>query len=116
MPSIESSKKNMTKIIKVILIALLLGCLANVPYGYFQFVRIASCIAFFWLAYKSFEEDKKIMGLILLGCAILFNPIFKIHFTRGVWNKIDVVIAIFLFICLVLDLFNKVKNKSDEAA
>ncbi len=95
----------MKTIIKVIIAALLLGCLLKVPYGYFQFVRIAACAGFIYLAWQEFESKNSILGVLWAACAILFNPIYKIHFTRKVWNQIDVVVAVALLICLIIELY-----------
>lgn len=90
----------MTGTIKLLIAALLIGCLLKVPYGYFQFVRIAGCIGFCYLAYKEFEEDRVISGILSVTCIILLNPVFKIHFTRKTWNNIDLIIAIGLLVWL----------------
>ena len=84
---------------------LLIGCLFNVPYGYFQFIRIAGCLGFAYLAYNEFEDNKTVTGLFCIACAILLNPVFKIHFTRKVWNNIDLVIAILLLIWIAFILY-----------
>ena len=105
MLTIECLENDMSNIIKVLLAAFLLGCLLNVPYGYFQFIRIACCIGFGYLAFGEFERKKVLTGLICIGLCILLNPIYKIHFTRQLWNKIDVVIAIFLLVWLIVDVY-----------
>ena len=83
---------------------MLLVCLLKMPYGYFQFVRIAGAIGFGWLCYKEYEENRYITGLLCGACAILLQPILKIHFSRQLWNSIDVVIAIALIIWVIIDL------------
>ncbi len=104
----------MNVIIKILIALFLIGCLFNVPYGYFQFVRIASCIGFAYLAYKEFEEDKTITGILCIGCAILFNPIFKIYFKRELWNDIDLVIAIALGVWIIADFVYLLHGKSGK--
>ena len=49
----------MNSIIKIILALLLLLCLADMPYGYYQFVRFASMAVFVFLAYTANEEGKQ---------------------------------------------------------
>jgi len=102
----------MTTIIKILIAALLIGCLFEVPYGYFQFIRIAGCIGFCYLAYKELEEKRSITGIFSVVCAILLNPVFKIHFTRKTWNNIDVVIALGLIIWTISGALIKNKNNS----
>ena len=95
----------MTVIIKLLIAGLLIGCLFNVPYGYFQFIRIAGCIGFIYLAWVEFKENRIVTGIFSAACAILLNPVFKIYFTRKLWNDIDVVIAVLLLIWVIFDLY-----------
>jgi hypothetical protein len=95
----------MTIIIKILLAGLLIGCLFNVPYGYFQFIRIAGCVGFIYLAYYEFQNKRNITGIFSVACALLLNPVFKIHFVRKQWNIIDVVIAVLLLIWVIFDLY-----------
>lgn len=81
----------MTNIVKIIIATFLFGCLLKMPYGYFQFVRIATCIGFIWLA-----NEYKAIPLALICCVgavILFNPIFKVHFSRILWNTMDAIVG-----------------------
>lgn len=100
----------MTVIIKLLIAALLIGCLFNVPYGYFQFIRIAGCIGFAYLAYNEFNYKRNITGILSVACAILLNPVYKIHFTRKLWNDIDLVIAILLLIWVIFDASKNIKK------
>ncbi len=94
----------MTIVIKIALALLLAGCLLDMPYGYFQFIRLAGCIGFCYLAYV--ENEKKSMHTVVLfvAFAILLNPIWKIHFSRYVWNVIDVIIATILIAFATFEL------------
>ena len=93
----------MEKIIKIVLALLLLGCLADMPYGYFQFVRFLGLIGFGWLAFQ--EKEKSNDGFFALWTisAILINPIFKISLGRNLWNILDVVWAIILVVTMFLE-------------
>jgi hypothetical protein len=97
--------KNISIIIRLVLALILFGCLLKMPYGYFQFVRVACFVGFMWLAY-----EYKTITISLIGCvgaAILFNPIFKIYFTRSVWNTIDVIVAVLLIIWTLKSFSNE---------
>jgi len=73
---------NLPRAIKVLLAILLLLCLADMPYGYFQFVAYGS----------------KKMGETILFCAfcLLFQPFEKIALGRFLWNVVDFVLALYL--------------------
>ena len=80
--------------IQALVSSILLGCLLHMPYGYYQFVRLAVCIAMGWLAYM--EKEKPALVLACIGIAILFNPIFKVYLNKHDWNVIDIAIATLL--------------------
>lgn len=93
----------MDKIIGVAIALILFFCLFKMPYGYYQFVRIIVCAGFAILAWMENDKERIPTAILFLGCAILFNPIFKITFKRATWNTIDIIIAICLVIWLVVD-------------
>jgi hypothetical protein len=92
----------MEKTIKIILAILFFLCLINLPYGYFQFVRLTGLIGFVILAYKANEQGRQAEMIIYAGLALLFQPIFKIALGREIWNIVDVVVATGLLISLLL--------------
>ena len=105
---------------KIIIIMLLVGCLFKMPYGYYQFMRIAVCGLFIWLAYLEYKH--KIILTVILCClsAILFNPIAKLSFHKKDWQTIDkgyiIVLAIWLIVDFILFIKGRKSNKakSDE--
>jgi len=107
---LNSKQIEMTTIIKIILAILLLLCLADMPYGYYQFVRFAAMAGFLYLAYLAIEDNKKkniavvwseyqvkylpLFNYVLL--ALLFQPFFKIALGRTIWNIVDLIAAFIL--------------------
>jgi len=96
----------MDKIIKLGLAALLLLCLADMPYGYFQVVRFLALIGFAILAFDANKNGKQTEVILYIVMAILFQPLFKISLGRTLWNGIDVIVAI----GLILSIFNTSYN------
>jgi hypothetical protein len=94
---------------KLALSILFLLCLADMPYGYYELVRIVGLIGFSLLAYQSSQKENKIEMIIYIGLAILFQPFFKIALGRFLWNVVDVIIAIGLLLSIVLN--NKIKHR-----
>ena len=92
----------MTVIIKIILSILLLLCLVDMPYAYFQFVRMSALVGFSILAYQSYEKSNKIALVLYVGLAILFQPFEKIALGRTIWNIVDVIVAIGLLLSIAL--------------
>ena len=81
-------------IIKIAMAALLLLCLADMPYGFYQFVRFLAMASFAYLSYDYFKNKQEGLGFAFAALAILFQPFFKIALGRTIWNILDVVIAI----------------------
>lgn len=95
---------NLTNSIKVILSILFFLCLADMPYGYYQFVRFAGLLGFALLAYKAHEQGRQTEMIIYGGLALLFQPFFKIALGRQMWNIVDVVVGVGLLISIFLNL------------
>ena len=88
---------------------MLLICLFPMPYGYYNFVRFIAMIVFGVLAYYFYKQSKTSLTVSAIILVLLFQPFFKIPLGRLIWNLIDVVCAILLF---VLWKINKVSLKS----
>ena len=85
-------------LVKIILSLLLLLCLLDMPYGYYQFVRFTAMVGFCYLAYSAKEHSNKNEMFIFIGLALLFQPFFKIALGRTIWNIIDLVVGIGLLL------------------
>jgi hypothetical protein len=70
------------------------------PYGYYQLLRWVVTAAALYIIYISYGLDNKKWIWLMAIIAILFNPIFSIHLTKGIWAPIDFVVAIIFFISL----------------
>lgn len=96
----------MNNAIKIVLAILFFLCLADMPYGFYQFVRFAGLIGFAILAYQSNQQGRKTEMIIFGGLALLFQPFFKIALGRQMWNIVDVDVGI----GLLISIFMKPKN------
>ena len=92
----------MEKIIKISLAIFLFLCLADMPYGFYQFVRFAGLIGFAVLAYQANQQGRQTEMIIYGGLALLFQPFFKIALGRQMWNIVDVVVGIGLLISIFI--------------
>ena len=81
-------------IVKLALAALLLLCLADMPYGFYQLVRFIAMVSFAYFSYEYFKDEKDKLGFAFAALALLFQPFFKIALGRTIWNVLDVVVAI----------------------
>ena len=98
----------MMKYVPLYLAAVLLLCLAPMPYGYFTLVRILATVVFGIYAYRCFLTKKEGLTWVFVTLALLFQPFAKVGLGRTVWNIIDVIVAIGL-IALFFWEWNKSK-------
>ena len=82
----------------LLLAALLLLCLALLPYGFYQLVRFVMMVAFAVMAYVYYEEKKTEWAVVFGALALLFQPLLKISLGRTMWNIVDVVVAVLLIV------------------
>lgn len=101
--------KVLSPLIKFLIAILLLLCLVDMPYGFYQLVRIASACAFAYLSYDYFKAKKDGLGFTFAGLAVLFQPFIKIALGRTIWNIVDVLVAIGL-VFLIIKAFGKKKK------
>lgn len=81
--------------------AMLLLAMADMPSGYYVFMRIVVCLACAVVAYGSYKRDDSLNGsAIVFGLmAILFNPIIPVYlYDREIWMPIDIIGAIIFVI------------------
>ena len=73
-------------VIKFSLSILLLLCLLDMPYGYYQLVRFIATIIFIYLAVttKSADKNRQPKKIIFYSLALLFQPLFKIALGRTI--------------------------------
>ena len=90
--------------IYLILAALMLLCLAPMPYGYFQLVRFVSMVVFGIMAYRYYVNNKMIAMVVFGVLALLFQPFYKIALGRTTWNVVDVLVAALLIALFVMEL------------
>ena len=82
------------KYVSLYLAAMLLLCLAPMPYGYFTLVRILATVVFGIYAYKCYLAKKEGLTWVFVTLVLLFQPFAKVGLGRTVWNVIDVIVAI----------------------
>lgn len=77
----------------VVAIMLLAGIPAGWPYAYYQILRWVVCIAAALFAYEAHQEKKTVWMWVMVGLAVLFNPIAPIYLDKSAWVAIDVLAA-----------------------
>ena len=98
------------KAIKIVLAALCLLCLFDMPYSYYELFRIIAMCSFVFLAYK--EREKEFWILLWVISAIIVQPFYKFMIVREVWNIIDLIWAALLLYQVLLDKKGKLKHQN----
>ncbi len=78
----------------IIVSVLLLIAILPLPYGYYTFLRWATCSMAAYIAYVSYQRGAKWLLWIFVPIAVLFNPILPIHLSKEIWQPIDFASAI----------------------
>lgn len=88
----------------LIICVLLLFATAPLPYGYYQFLRIAVTIWGLISVYKAIKHEQSAkahsIALLLSGAiAILYNPVLPIHLDKATWTIINLLTIPAILIC-----------------
>ncbi|WP_298395257.1 DUF6804 family protein [Flavobacterium sp.] len=97
------------KLLKLFVSIILLLCLFDMPYSYYQFVRFATIIGFAYLAFLANKQANKNSVFIYVGLALLFQPFLKIALGRTIWNIVDLVVGVALLFSIFIS--NEKLNK-----
>ena len=92
----------MREYLSLFLAGLLILCLFDMPYGYYQLVRFIGMLSFGFLAFQSYGKNQTWL-VIWIASSVLINPILKISLGRELWNIVDVIWAAML----VYSFFNE---------
>ena len=63
------------------------------PYAYYSFLRLALTAAAL-VAVFDLKNNENYLWLLFGGIALLFNPLFPIYLTKGIWFPIDLIAAL----------------------
>jgi glucose-6-phosphate-specific signal transduction histidine kinase len=70
--------------------AMMLVALLNLPYGYYQLLRVVTLVAAGWIAVGAWQGNRQAWAIAFGLLALLYNPIAPIHFERETWRILNV--------------------------
>ena len=73
---------------------MLLLSLLPMPYGYYQLLRLAITAAALIGAFRAYQLTQQGWAIGLGVVALLFNPVFPVYLSRGMWAVVDVIVGI----------------------
>lgn len=87
---------------------LLVGGMAPpLPYGFYTFLRIVTCIWGIHTIIRT-QESKGFLFLLSIALTILYNPIIRIHLPREIWEPINIVTALLV---ILIEIILKTREK-----
>jgi len=91
-------------------VMLLLAIPAIWPYSYFQILRWVVAMVAIYNAIRA-NKLNKVQWVYTMGAiAILFNPLFPIHFEKETWVVLDLIVSIIMFISIAKINYGKDKT------
>ncbi len=86
---------------RLAIILLMLVALGDQPYAYYQFLRWATAIVSFYLAYNAYENHVTgwMWAFIIVG--VLFNPIVPFHMKKESWQVYNLAVAVLYGVSLI---------------
>ena len=113
-----SHKNNTIEIVKGIIAALLLLCLIDADYGFYQAMRTLISFGFAFLAYHYYKINDKKSVIVFLCLLIVFQPLMRIAFGRVIWIVLDISTAAYLlyqvYRYLNTNAVNRIQDKKIE--
>jgi hypothetical protein len=79
-------------------VMLLLAIPSIWPYSYYQILRWVVAMVASYNAYNSYKSKNNNWTIVMIGVAILFNPISSIHFEKSTWAVLDAIAAVVMFV------------------
>ncbi|MCJ7663519.1 MAG: hypothetical protein MUO24_04695 [Desulfobacterales bacterium] len=93
--------------------AMLLGALADLPYGYYQLLRFVICGVSIYIAFTACNWQKMWAVWLFGFIALLFNPLIPIHLSRELWQPIDIICAL-LFSAIIIFIKKPTEQKQQK--
>lgn len=84
-----------------VLLLLIGGMAPPLPYGFYTFLRIVTCIWGIHTIIRT-QESKGFLFLLSIGFTILYNPIIRIHLPREIWEPINIVTALLVILIEII--------------
>jgi hypothetical protein len=97
MSGVESTENKVAELAQkaapqlLVIVMLLWALVPGNPYGYYILLRWVCCGLFAYLTFQAFESKRQGWAWVLGMTAAVYNPIFPVHLTRGIWMVVNVV-------------------------
>ena len=83
------------RLLKLITSGMLFLAIFQLPYGYYNLLRLVVTISSGISSFSAYENEKVGIAIIFAIICLLFNPIFPIYLDKSMWIPIDIIAGIF---------------------
>ena len=83
------------RLLKLITSGMLFLAIFQLPYGYYNLLRLVVTISSGISSFNAYEDEKVGIAIIFAIICLLFNPIFPIYLDKSMWIPIDIIVGIF---------------------
>ncbi len=74
-------------------VLLFFAALGRWPYDFYTLLRLGICSASFYVVVKAIKAKRPIWAWLMVGIAVLFNPLLPVYVRRGTWRVLDLFAA-----------------------
>ena len=75
---------------------LLLAAFGSWPYNYYILTRIVLCLTSVWLAVQLHPKRRFLWETLIIGVALIFNPVAPFHLDKDTWRILNILGAMVL--------------------
>mgnify|MGYP000938867514 FL=1 len=93
----KEQKEYRTLFSKIATITLLIAVIPVWPYFFYQALKLVIFGAAAFSVYLYHKEKNKKWMLVMIGIAIVFNPINPLYFGHFIWSIVDIVVAVLFY-------------------
>jgi hypothetical protein len=97
-----NKERIMFNFIRIVSALALFIAVADMPYGYYRFVRLFTFVVCGYSFYKAYSIKNKTFSWIFGIIAFVFNPLYPLYLGKEVWQIVDVVSGILILISILL--------------
>lgn len=95
---------NVLEIASLVLAFALLLCLSDMPYSYYNIVRLATTVIFSCWIYVYYKNGSMTNAIFSGWIVVIFQPFFRIRVDYETWAMLDFILAAIIFVVLFLKL------------
>lgn len=94
---VDMNKRYIFYILLIVSFFLFLGVF-NLPYGYYQFLRVLVTFSTIYIILYLWNIQEKNYLIIYVFIFLLFNPFLPVNLNKFIWILIDIIVCVFYIV------------------